>query len=74
MVWEPGILDAPVSTVKGIDAGLTDICGAPPEPLMVIEKLAEAVSAQASIAVKVKLNTPLETGVPVMERDKSWLV
>ena len=41
---------------------------------MVIEKLAEAESPQASEAVKVKLNVPFETGVPAMDRDKSGLV
>jgi hypothetical protein len=65
---------APACTVKEIEGSLTTICAAPPEPLIVIEKLAEAESPQASDAVKVKLNVPFETGVPVMDRDKSWLV
>jgi hypothetical protein len=65
---------APACTVKDIEGWFTTICGAPPEPLIVMEKLAEAESAHASEAVKVKLNVPFETGVPAMDRDKSWLV
>ena len=74
MVWSPGTLDAPACTVNDIEVGLTVICGDPAEPLMMIEKLADAELPQPSVAVKVKLNVPLETGVPVMERDKSGLV
>jgi hypothetical protein len=74
MVWAPGILDAPPCTVNDIEVGLTVICGVPADPLMVMEKLADAAFPQASVAVSVKLNVPFETGVPVMDRDKSTLV
>jgi hypothetical protein len=57
-----------------MEAGLTIICADPAGPPMVIEKLADAASPQSSVAVKVKLDVPFETGVPVMERDKSILV
>ena len=74
MVWLAGMLDAPACTVNDIEVGLTVICGVPAEPLMVIEKLADAEFPQVSVAVKVKLNVPLEIGVPAMERDESVLV
>ena len=74
IVWLAGMLDAPACTVKDMDAGLTVICGVPAVPLMVMEKLADAEFPQASEAVNVKLKVPFETGVPVMDRDKSTLV
>ena len=74
MVWAAGVLDVPACTVKEMDAGLTIICADPAAPPMVIEKLAEAEFPQASVAVKVKLNVPFESGVPTMDRDKSGLV
>jgi hypothetical protein len=74
MVWSAGILDAPACTVKASEGGLTVICGVPADPLIVIEKLAVAEFPQASLAVKLKLDVPFETGVPVMERVKSALV
>jgi hypothetical protein len=74
MAWLAGMLAPPACTVKDIEGGLTVICGDPAVPPMTIVKLAEAASAQASVAVRVKLNVPFETGVPTMERDRSELV
>lgn len=73
-IWAAGTLDRPACTVKEIEAGLTIICADPTGPPMVIEKFADAEFPQASVAVKVKLKVPFETGVPTIERDKSGLV
>ena len=74
MVWSAGMLVVAASIVKGMDGGLTDICGAPTVPVIVMVKLAVTAFPHASETVKLKLKAPLDTGVPVMERVESELL
>jgi len=70
-------LVVPARTVNESEVGLTAICGALADPVIVIVKFADAVWPHESVASSVKLNVPESVGVPARDRDKSvfvWII